>query len=70
MASMPIDVWNLETFDEALVAELNARCDLLRNYELTSKRNLLEQQTAKGWIPLKINPYAVEYNYVVEHVSR
>ena len=68
MTSTPIDVWNLETFDEALLAELNARRDLLRNYELTSKRNFLDQQTAKEWVPLKNNTYADERNFVVEHV--
>jgi hypothetical protein len=65
---VPIDVWNLETFDEALLAELNARHDLLRDYELTSKRNFLEQQAAKGWVPLKSNPYAAERNRVVEEI--
>jgi hypothetical protein len=49
---VPIDVWNVATFDEALLAELNARRDLLRDYELTSKRNFLEQQAAKGWVRL------------------
>ena len=66
MTSTAIDVWNLETFDKALLAELNAWRDLLRNYELTSKRNFLEQQNAKGWVPLKSNTYADERNYVVE----
>jgi hypothetical protein len=68
MTSTPIDVWNLETFDEALLAELNARRDLLRDYEFTSKRNFLEQQAAKEWVPLKSNTYAAERNYVVEQV--
>jgi hypothetical protein len=68
MTSTPIDVWNLETFDEALLAELNARRDSLRDYELTSKRNFLEQQAAKGRVPLKSNTYAAERNYVVEQV--
>lgn len=68
MPSTLIDVWNLETFDEALLAALNARRDLLLNYELTSRKNFLEQQAAKGWVPLKSNPLALERNYVVEQV--
>jgi hypothetical protein len=68
MTSSPIDVWNLETFDKALLAELNAWRDLLRNYELTSKRNFLEQRTTKGWVPLESNTYADQQNYVVEQV--
>jgi hypothetical protein len=68
MTPTPIDVWNLETFDGTLLAELNARRDLLRNYELTRKRNFLEQQAAERWVPLKSNPYAAERNYVVEQV--
>jgi hypothetical protein len=68
MTSTPIDVWNIETFDEALLAELNGRRDLLRDYELTSKSNFREQQAARGWVPLKSNAYAAERNYVVEHV--
>ena len=50
------------------MAELNARRDLLRDYELTGKRNFLEQQAAKGWGLLKSNTYADERNYVVEQV--
>jgi hypothetical protein len=65
---MPIDIWNLETFDEVLLAELNSRRDLLRDYELTSKNNFREQRAAKGWVPLKNNIYAAERNYVVEQV--
>lgn len=68
MTSPPIDVWNLETFDRALLAELNPWHDLLHNYELTSKRNFLEQQNAKGWVPLKSNPYSDERNHFVEQV--
>jgi hypothetical protein len=65
---MPIDVWNLETFDEVLLAALNAQRDLLRDYELTSKRNFLEQKAANGWVPLKDNPYADARNYFVEEI--
>lgn len=68
MTSTPIDVWNLETFDKALLAQLNAHRDLLRDYELTDKKNFLEQQAAKGWVPLKNNMHAAERSYVVEKI--
>jgi hypothetical protein len=36
MNSTTIDVWNLDTFDEALLAKLNSERDLLRDYVLTA----------------------------------
>lgn len=37
VTSTTIDVWNLEMFDEALLAKLNARRVLLRDYEFTAR---------------------------------
>ena len=68
MDTMPIDVWNTETFDDALLAELNSERDLLRDYALTDKRQFLERQAATGWVPHATNPYAAARNYFVEHV--
>lgn len=68
MTSTPIDVWNLDTFDEALLTDLNAWRELLRDYELVSKKNLLEQRAAQVWVPLKSNTHAAERNNVVERV--
>lgn len=31
MDTMPIYVWNTDTFDDPLLAELNSECDLLRD---------------------------------------
>jgi hypothetical protein len=67
MTTAPIDVWNLDTFDDALLAKLNERCDLLRNFELTRKGNLLYQQNANRSGLLKDNIYADERNFFVEH---
>ncbi|MFS8145727.1 hypothetical protein [Rhizobium sp. BR 249] len=64
----PIDVWNLETFDKDLLAFLNADRDVLRNYELTSRKNYEEQQAAEGWVPLKENPYAADRMYIIERI--
>jgi hypothetical protein len=68
MNSTPIDVWNLDTFDEALLAELNSERNLLRDYALTDKRQFLEREAADGWVPPASNPYAAARNRFVEHV--
>ena len=68
MNSMPIDVWDLATFDDALLAELNSERDLLRDYALTETRQFLEREAADGWVPPKSNPYAGRRNGFVEHV--
>jgi hypothetical protein len=68
MNSTPIDVWNLDTFDNALLAELNSERHLLRNYALTDKGQFLEREAADGWVPPATNPYAAERNRFVEHV--
>lgn len=65
MNSTPIDVWNLDTFDEALLAELNSESELLRDYALSDKRQFLEREAANGWVPTASNPYAAERNYFV-----
>ncbi len=67
MNSVPIDVWDLATFDNALLAELNAERDLLRDYDLTDKRQFREPEAADGWVPNKSNPYAGQRNYFIEH---
>ena len=68
MTSTPIDVWNLDTFDEDLLAELNSERDLLRDYALTDKRQFLEREAADGWVPPASNPYAAARNCFVERV--
>jgi len=63
-----MDVWNVATFDVALLAELNSEQDLLRDYALTETRQFLEREAATGWVPTKSNPYAGQQIYFVEHV--
>lgn len=53
MTSKLIDVWDVETFDHALMAELEAMKDLFCNYEQTEKMNYREHQASKEWIPHK-----------------
>ena len=55
MTEMLIDVWNIKTFDEALLANLYANSDVIRHYMVTSKKNLLEYVTADRWEPLQSN---------------
>jgi hypothetical protein len=68
MSSTPIDVWNVDTFDEALLAELNSESDLLRDYARTDERQFLQREAANGWVPTASNPYAAERNCFVEQV--
>jgi uncharacterized protein YdiU (UPF0061 family) len=68
MNSTPIDVWNLETFDDALLAMLNSKRHLPRDYALTDKRQFLERESADKWMPHKSNPYAAKRNHFVERV--
>lgn len=68
MNSTPIDVWDLNTFDETLLATLNSERDLLRDYALTDKRQFLEREAADKWAPPAENPYAADRNRFVEHV--
>ncbi len=43
MTDKLIDVWNIDTFDAALLAELQAGEKVLRGYMITEKKNLLER---------------------------
>ncbi len=42
-SSKIIDVWNIDTFDDALRGDLDAHAELIRDYYLTSKRLWLER---------------------------
>ncbi|UHS59974.1 hypothetical protein [Agrobacterium vaccinii] len=64
----PIDVWNLATFDKDLLALLQAKGNVLRDYELTSRKNHEEQQAADRWVPLKANPFAADQMHILERI--
>jgi hypothetical protein len=64
----PIDVWNLATFDNELLALLQSHGDVLVEYELTDRKNYQEQQVADQWVPLKENPYAADRMYILENM--
>lgn len=66
--SEKIDVWNIKTFDDALLAKLYAKSDVVRHYMITEKRNFLEYTTADRWRPLRSNSYAPAYLDFVEKI--
>ncbi|WP_408914447.1 hypothetical protein [Brucella pseudogrignonensis] len=68
MLTTPVDVWNLETFDGEHLALLQSHGTLLREYELTSRKNYNDQQAADQWVPLKENPFAADRMHVLEQV--
>jgi hypothetical protein len=71
MTDKLIDVWNIDTFDAALLAELQAGEKVLRGYMITEKKNLLEYiecRTVGRWQPLKSNSHASAYQDFVERI--
>ncbi|MBD9638478.1 hypothetical protein IB277_19435 [Ensifer sp. ENS07] len=68
MTSTLIDVWDIKTFDEVIIAELDANSEVLCNYEHTSKKDYREQEAAKRWVPLKENPYAAKRQRILEDI--
>ena len=65
-----IDVWNVETFDAALLGDLEAHADVIRDYMLTSRRQWLEREASDHTMPYPENPYAGEFIWVTEHIMR
>ncbi len=63
-----IDVWDITTFDEALMAALDAAREVLCNYEHTRRKLDGEQQAAERWAPLKENPYAAGRQRILEDI--
>lgn len=63
-----IDVWNIDTFDTALLSELHSARDILRNYALTETDQSNERKIASAWVPYKSNPFAGEWMHFLEFV--
>jgi hypothetical protein len=53
----PIDVWNLDTFDETLMEALRGKQQLITNYFSTERANYLERE-ASARRPPSSNSYA------------
>ncbi|MCA1869386.1 hypothetical protein HW571_27600 [Agrobacterium genomosp. 3] len=64
----PVDVWDLASFDEDLLALLQPYGEMLLNYELADRRNYEERQLADQWVPLKANPYTADRMHLLEHI--
>jgi len=67
---IPIDVWNIATFDHALVLMLHEQGDLVRDYLSTSRRQWIERELSDHTQPHAINPYGSGYIGFVESVGR
>lgn len=61
-----IDVWDVETFDEQLRAELTDAKSLIHDYMETDRRNFLEREASDRWFPHRENPFAPAFHRLVE----
>lgn len=67
---IPIDVWNIATFDDTLVMMLREHGDLVRDHLTTSRRQWIERELSDHTQPHVINPYGSDYIGFVEAVGR
>ncbi|WP_271623421.1 hypothetical protein [Bradyrhizobium sp. CCBAU 11430] len=65
-----IDVWNVATFDPALLAMLEQKAALIRDYLTTSRRQFLEREASDHTWPYPTNPYAADHQDFVEAVGQ
>jgi hypothetical protein len=65
-----IDIWEVATFDEALLEELRDQADLIRSYKDTAWALFLERETSHLWVPPSTNPHADEFLTYVEFIGR
>ncbi len=65
-----LDVWDLATFDEALMLVLCEHTALVRNYMATSRRQYIERELSDHTQPHAYNHFATEYSDFVEAIGR
>ena len=65
-----MDVWNIETFDGNLLAELKANETLVRKYIVTDREIFLEREAAALKAAYRTNPYAETYYRFLEDLGR
>lgn len=70
MNGAPIDVWNVETFDQPLLAHLQTNAELIRNYLKTSRRHWREHEASDHTMPYPTNPCGSEYMNFVDMIGR
>ena len=68
MIKNPIDVWNIETFDEDLLSKLEIEKNLIHSYFTTDRKNFINRQASDRRDPQPTNPYASSFNFFVEHI--
>lgn len=66
----PIDVWDIDTFDEELRAKPRREESLIRDYLTTSRRQFLEREASDHRMPHPENPHAADYIAFTEEVGR
>jgi hypothetical protein len=69
MLETPIDVWNVETFDDVLLGELREHEFLIRDYMDTETRNFVERQAWDHRSPPPTNPHFDEYRWLEKHIT-
>jgi hypothetical protein len=66
----PIDVWDIETFGEDLIALLHANAELVRDYILTDRDISLERETSGLRAIYRSNPHAESYLQFLERLGQ
>ena len=68
MSGKPIDVWDVETFDEDLLSKLREAADLITGYIETDRKHFLEREKSQHRFPHATNRYAGDYHAFVENL--
>jgi hypothetical protein len=73
VTAKPIDVWDVRTFDPALIALLEASADLVRDYLGTDRHRFLSHDLGRGPVRSILrpeNPHASRFNAFRETIGR
>ena len=65
-----IDVWDVDSFDDGLRADLEADADVLRDFHVSSKRLWLEREASDHLLPYRENPHAGAFQAITENIMR
>lgn len=66
----PIDVWDVGTFDPALVGELDSHEHLVRQFLTTSERIWIEREESDHTHPYPVNPYSADFIEMSDQIGR
>jgi hypothetical protein len=64
-----LDVWNFDTFDQELVAQLRANAALVASYLAADHELFMELKSSRDWNVLRTNPFATTYQRFVESLA-